>query len=134
MAVFALTTTQLTLNSVDLTDHVKSVTLTVDAAQLDSTAMGSEWTEVIGGLKSGTLAVTFNDDYDTSSVDASIWGALGTVVTFSTRATSAAVGTTNPSYSGSVLISQWIAGGQVGDLASKQVSWPVSGTVTRATA
>lgn len=136
MAVFAITTHQLTFNAVDLTDHVKSVTLSMEAAQLDSTAMGDTWVEQTGGLKSGTLAITFNDDYAASSVDTTLWSAFntGTVVTFSTKPTSAATSATNPSYSGSVLPSQHSIGGGVGELAAKTVSFPLSGAVTRATA
>lgn len=134
MAVFAYTDAYLVVNSVNLSDHVKSVTLTVDVAQLDTTAMGDTWTEQIGGLKSGSIAVTFNDDMAASNVDATIWPALGTVVTFELRPTSSAVGATNPKWTGSVLISGTSVGGGVGELAAKSVTWPTSGTVTRATA
>lgn len=133
MAVFALTNEHLTINSVDLSDHVKSAVLTVDAAQLDSTAMSDSWTEMIGGLKSGSLAVTFNDDYAAGSVDATLWAALGTVVTFVVRPVATAVSATNPNYSGSILISQHSVGGGVGELASKSLTFQTSGTVTRAT-
>jgi hypothetical protein len=44
------------------------------------------------------------------------------------------VSTTNPKWTGSVQISQLAAGGAVGELAAKSVSWPTSGTITRATA
>lgn len=135
MAVFALTNEYVEINSVDLSDHVKAATLTVDAAQLDSTAMGDSWTEMIGGLKSGQLALTLNDDYANSSVDVTLWAALGSVVTFKVRPVNGiAVSSTNPQYSGSVLVAQHALGGQVGDLASKQVTFPTSGAVTRATA
>jgi len=135
MAVFALTAEYLALNgSATLNDHVKAATLTIEAEALDSTAMGPGWKSNIGGLKSGTLAVTFNDDYAASNVDATLWPLLGTVVTFEVRPTDAAVSATNPKYTGSVLIQQHALGGSVGELASKALSFPVSGAVTRATA
>lgn len=135
MAVFALTAEYLALNgSATLNDHVKSAVLTMDAAQLDSTAMGDTWVEVIGGLKSGQLAITWNDDFAASNVDATLWPLFGTVVTFEVRPTDAAVSATNPKYTGSVLIAQHALGGQVGDLAAKSTSYPTSGTITRATA
>lgn len=133
MAVFALTNEYLALNSTNLSDHVKSCVLTVDVAQLDSTAMGDSWVEVIGGLKSGSLAITFNDDYAASNVDVTLWPLLGTVVTFEVRPDAGAVSATNPKYTGSVLISQHALGGSVGDLAAKSVTYQTSGTVTRAT-
>lgn len=136
MAVFALTDMYVALNgsASNLNDHVKSATLTVDVAQLDSTAMGDSWVEVIGGLKSGSLAITFNDDAAASNIDSILWPLLGTVVTFEVRPTSAAVGAGNPKYTGSVLISGSALGGSVGDLASKSLTFPTSGTVTRAIA
>lgn len=135
MAVFALTNEYLALNgSASLNDHVKSAVLTMDSAQLDSTAMGDAWVEVIGGLKSGQLAITWNDDFAASNVDATLWPLFGTVVTFEVRPTDSAVSATNPKYTGSVLIAQHGLGGSVGDLAAKTVSYPTSGAVTRATA
>ena len=135
MGIFALTNEFLSLNgSSAVNDHVKSATLTVDVAQLDSTAMGDSWVEVIGGLKSGTLAITYNDDFAASNVDALLWPLLGTVVTFEVRPDAGAVSTSNPKYTGSVLISQHSVGGSVGDLAAKEVTFQTSGTITRATA
>lgn len=134
MAVFAYTDAYLVINSVNLSDHVKSVTLTADVAALDSTAMGDTWTENIGGLKSGSLAVTFNDDFAASNVDATLWPLLGTSTTFELRPTSSAVGATNPKWTGSVLVNQIPVGGGVGELGAKSVTWPTTGTVTRATA
>lgn len=135
MAVFALTNEYLALNgSATLNDHVKSAVLTVDVAQLDSTAMGDSWIEVIGGLKSASLAITFNDDYAASNVDATLWPLLGTVVTFEVRPDAGSVSATNPKYTGSVLIGQHVLGGSVGELAAKSLTFPVSGAVTRATA
>ena len=51
MAIYALTGQVVTVNAVDYSDHLKSATLTVDAAALDATDFASAgWTEVIGGL------------------------------------------------------------------------------------
>ncbi len=134
MALYALTSETVTVNSVDYTDHIKAATLTVDAAQLDTTDFASAgWTEVIGGLKSGTLAIEFMDDVADNDLDEELWALLGTVVTFTVKPTSASVSASNPSYSGSVLITSHSLGGAVGDLASKSVSWPTSGAVSRAT-
>ena len=63
MAVFALTSTTVTLNGSAITGDLKSATLAVDAAQLDTTDFASGgWVEMIGGLKSGTLTLEFQDD------------------------------------------------------------------------
>lgn len=133
MSVFALVNQHLTLNSVDFSDHIKGATLTVDVNQLDPTAMGDGWVKALGGLKSGTLALEFMDDYAAGEVDATLWPILGTVVTFIVRPDAGAVGATNPNYTGSVLITQHTVGGSLGELAMKSLSFPTSGTVARAT-
>jgi hypothetical protein len=56
------------------------------------------------------------------------------VVSFEVRASNAAVGTSNPKYTGSILINGWNPiQGSVGDEASVGVSYPTSGVVTRGT-
>ncbi len=133
MSVLALINEYVELNSVDMSDHVKSATLALEAAQLDPTAMGDSWTKAHGGLKSGTLTIEFLDDFDASEVDATLWSIFGTVVTFEVRPDAGSVGTSNPSYTGSVLITSHSVGGSLGELAMKSLSLPTSGTVSRAT-
>lgn len=135
MAAFVYTDAALTINGVDLSTKVKSVTLTIDVAAIDATAMGGAgYVTNVGGLKSGSLAVTFNDDLAASSTDVTIFPLLGTVVAFTLKSLSSANAATNPQYSGSVLISGTSIGGGVGELAAKSVTWPTSGAISRATA
>jgi len=134
MAVFALVNQFLSINAVTLSDHAKQATLTVDADQLDSTAMGDLWKKATGGLKGGQLVIEFNDDYAASNVDATLWPLLGTNVAFLTRPDAGAVSATNPNYSGQVFIGQHTVGGSVGELAKKTLTFPTNGTITRATA
>lgn len=132
MAVFAFTAEYLTVNSVNYSDHMKSAVLTVDAAQLDATDMASGgWVELIGGLKSGTLAVLFNDDVADNDIDEELWDLLGTVVAFNLRAIGSAISTSNPEYQGNVLITSIVFGGAVGELAQKSLTWPTTGAIVR---
>ena len=134
MAKFVLTDASVTLNSVDLSDHVSSVTLEINADEIVTTAMGDTFQSRTGGLKDGTLSIEFQQDFAASEVDATLWPLLGTTTTFVVKPTSSAVSSTNPSYSGNVLITQHspVANG-VGELATMSVSFPTSGTITRAT-
>lgn len=134
MAIFAITNEFVSINAVTLSDHCKNATLKLDVAQLDSTAFGSTWSTFIGGLKSGTLTLEFEDDYALASVDATLFPLLGTVVAFDVRADAGARSTTNPSYTGNILIATHSVGGSIGDLAMKSLSFPTSGAVTRAVA
>ena len=135
MAVMCLTAEYISLNASDLKTYCKKAVLTVDVADEEVTTFNSAgWKEVIGGLKSGTLALTFNDDFAASAFDSILWPLLGTVVAFEIRPTQSAVGTSNPKWTGSVLITGSSAGGEVGKVAEKDLTFPTSGAVTRATA
>lgn len=133
MSVAALLGQYVTINATNLSDHMKGATLTVDVAQLDPTAMGDGWVKVAGGLKSAGLQIEWLDDVAAASVDATLWPLLGTVVAFEFRLDSAAVGTSNPKYTGSVFIGQHMIGGGIGELPMKNPTYPTSGPVVRAT-
>lgn len=132
MAVFALTSTTATLNAVDYTDHLKSVSLTIDAAALDTTDFSSGgWVENIGGLKSGTVTFQFMDDVADNDVDEELFALLGTVVAFAMKPTSSAISASNPEYQCNVLVTGHSIGGDVGSLAGKSLTFPITGAVTR---
>lgn len=133
MAVLALTNMYLSFNSVDLSDHSTNITVTAEADQLDSTAMGDSWREYLGGLKSGTLAVTFLDDFAASNVDATTWGAFntGTAVACAVKPVNTTIAATNPEYQFNVLPNQWNMGGSVGELAGKTLTFQITGAITR---
>lgn len=134
MATFAFTDASVVVDGTDLSDHVRQVSLTVSADELDDTAMGDTYRSRIGGLKDWSVTLEFNSDFAASEVDATLFPLLGDAVTVTIKPTSAAVGATNPSYSGSVLVSQANPiGNSVGDLATVSVTWPGAGALTRAT-
>lgn len=134
MAAFALTGMYVEINSsASLNTWVKKATLTLDVADLDSTTMGDDWKESTAGVKSGSLSLEFVDDAAVSSVDNLLWNVFGTVVQFKIRPDDVAVGTSNPSYFGSVLINKHVLGGAHGELAMKSIDFPTSGAITRST-
>jgi hypothetical protein len=136
VAAFVITNPVITVNSVDLSDHVTSVTLDDSTADIDTTNFGSSGAHTrIGGLKDGGITIEFQQDYAAGKVDATLWAARGTVITVTVKATSSATSATNPLYSGSYLVTATGAGvkGKVGDLATTSVTWPRSGDLTRTT-
>lgn len=123
------------LNGTDLSSYLKNGALEMEADAQDSTTMGSSgWNEFLAGLKSATLSFSAVDDVAAAAIDSIIWPLFGTVVTFEVRLNSAVVGTSNPKYTGSVLINAFQIGGTVGELAMKDLSFPTTGAITRATA
>jgi hypothetical protein len=135
MAKMVLKTSYLALNSTDLSAYCSKIELTADVEEKDVTTFGSSgWKEVLGGIASGQLAIGFKQDVAAAALDSILWPLFGTVVTFEVRLTSSAVGTSNPKYTGSVLIKEHKPiSGSTGDTAEFDVSFPTSGTVTRAT-
>lgn len=136
MAKQVLTAEYVSINGTDISAYLKKGELSLESDAQDATTYGSAgWKEFLGGLKSGELSLNYLNDVAAAALDSIMFPLLGTVVTFSVRASSAAVGTSNPSYSGSVLVQGWKPiGGSVGDINAADVSYPTSGAVSRATA
>lgn len=133
MASFAFTDAHVTVNGVDLSDHVRKVTIKTEVDDLENTAMGAVWKGRLGGLKDWSLDLEFNQDFAASNVDATLWPLLGNVTTVTVRPTSAAKSATNPEYAGPALVAEYTPmDGSVGDLATTSVSWPGAGLLTRA--
>ena len=134
MAKFVLTDASLVINSVDLSDHVTSVTLNYEAELGDDTTMGSDTRTNLGGLKNWSIDVEFTQNYASGKVDATLWGIVGTSVPIVLKPTSGAVSATNPSYSGNGVIGSYSPiGNSVGDVAMAPVTIAPAGTLTRAT-
>ncbi|WP_327413235.1 hypothetical protein [Streptomyces sp. NBC_01233] len=136
MAKMVLLAQFLSLNGTDVSEYVRKAELTMEVEDKDVTTYSSlGWKEVLGGLKSGELSIEFLQDVAATEIDSIMWPLFGTVVPFVTRADQAAVGASNPSYSGNVLIKQWNPiEGSIGDEASVGVGYPTSGAVARAVA
>lgn len=133
MAVLALTNQYNTFNAVDWSDHVKAGTITAEADQLDSTAMGDSWRESTGGLKSGQYQIELLDDFASGSVDATSWSAFntGTPVAVACRPVNTTIAATNPEYQFNVLPNTWTMGGSLGEMAGKSLTYPITGAITR---
>lgn len=117
-----------------VSDHGNKVTINADVEELETTTFGQTWKTRVGGLKDGSVDVSFLQDYVAANLDAIFWPLIGTVVVFEIRPTSSAAAPGNPKYTGSILINGWkpIAG-DVGKLAALDVSFPTSGAVVRGT-
>lgn len=135
MAKYVVTSQSVTINSVDLSDACARAELVLNAAEVETTDFGSAgWTEVVGGLKSGSLTLDFHADFGAGGVSETFADLVGTVVTFEIIAGGTTVGTETPAYSGSVLVNSFTATpGAVGDLATFSLTLPTSGAVTYAT-
>jgi len=132
MAVFLNNLVGLKINSVDLSNHVKSATLTRQFDELETTTMGATGHTFVKGLESSTLQVEFLNDTATSSVLQTLQTYWGTVVGFTmVQNTGASVSATNPLYSGNILINHTTdINGSVADLSTQSITFTVSGATT----
>jgi hypothetical protein len=135
MAKLVLTDASIVINSVNLSTYIASVTITTDVAEVATTAFGDTAVTRVGGLRDNSIQLEFHQDYAAAAVEATIYPLIGTNTTIVVKPTSSAVGTANPSYTMSALVSSWTpVAGAVGDLATVSVTWQVSGAITKATA
>lgn len=135
MPKFVATDYKITINGTNFSDSLQSVDLTVQTDEVETTTFGGGWKTMTGGLRSGSVTLNFFQDFGAGSVDATLWPLLNTAATVVITPTSSSVSSTNPSYTATCLVSQYQPfASTVGDLATLSVTWPTSGTVTRATA
>ena len=135
MAKFAATDYSVSIAGTDFSANLNSVELSQEADDIETTAFGSSWRTRIGGLKNASLTLNFMQDFGAGSVDATLNPLLGTLATVIIKPTSGTVTATNPSYTMTCLVNQYNPfASSVGDIATLSVTWPVSGSVTRATA
>jgi len=137
MAKFVVTANTVTLNSNDISANCARAELVINAAEVDVTDFGSAgWTEVIGGLKSGTVSLDFHSDFGSGAVSSlfqNLVGTIGTVTLIAGNGTAPSAST--PRYTATVMINSFTPiSGAVGDLSTFSVSFPTTGAVTFATA
>jgi hypothetical protein len=137
MAVFLNNTVGVKVNSVDLSDHVTSVTLNRNFDELEVTAMGDGGHKYVKGLEASSITIEFLNDTATSNVLATLqaaWGQNVTVNLVQTKGTTTTISATNPLYTMTALVNNTTdINGAVGDLGTQSVTWNVSGTVAVAT-
>ena len=131
MAVFLNNQVGVKVNSVDLSDHVNSVTLNRNFDQLEVTAMGDSGHRFIKGLEASSITLDFLNDTASTSVLQTLqaaWGTNVTLVLLQNKGT--AVSATNPLYTMTVLVNNTTdINGATGDLSTQNVTWQVSGTI-----
>lgn len=134
MARVVLTNPSITINSVDLTDHIAQVSIDISYDEVETTAFGNSFRTRVAGLGDATVGLSFHQDFATSNVEATIYPLLGTTTSIVVKPVNTTTTTTNPSYSFTALVNGWTpVSGSVGDLLTADVTWPISGTVTKAT-
>ena len=132
MAVYLSNGVVLTVNAVDLSSLVSSVTINRSFEELTVTAMGDSGQRYVKGLEASSISIEFFNDAESAKTlqtlnSGSVWGS-NVVVT--AKQTSAVTSATNPLYTMTCLINNTTPiNGAVGDLSTQSVTWNVSGTI-----
>ena len=137
MSVYLSNGVVLTVNAVDLSTLVSSVTINRSFDELEVTAMGDSGHKFVKGLEASSITIDFFNDEATSKTlqtlnSSSVWG---NSVTVTAKQTSAITSASNPLYTMSCLVNNTTPiNGAVGDISTQSVTWNVNGTIAVTTA
>ena len=122
----------LKINSIDLSDHVTSVTLNQAFDELEVTAMGDTAHKFVKGLESATLTVSFLNDQAAGEVLDTLSDAYGTTTGWKLiQDSGSAVSATNKLWTGDILVNNLTPiNGAVGDMATMDITFTVNSAVT----
>jgi hypothetical protein len=135
VAVYLSNGVVLTVNAVDLSSLVSSVTINRSFDELEVTAMGDSGHKFVKGLEASSITIDFFNDEATSKTLQTLNSTWGTNTTVTVKQTSAATSATNPLYTMTALVNNTTPiNGAVGDLSTQSVTWNVSGTIVVTTA
>lgn len=135
MAIFLQNNVGVKINSIDLSDHITSVSLNQAFDELEVTALGDTAHKFAKGLEAATLTLDFLNDFAASSVAATLQSAYGTTVTavlIPVKGT--AVSATNPLYTVSIIVNNLTPlNGAVGDISTQSITFTCNSTVVQST-
>jgi hypothetical protein len=130
MAVYLSNGVVLTVNAVDLSTLVSSVTINRTFDELEVTAMGDSGHKFVKGLEASSITIDFFNDEATSKTLQTLNSTWGTSTTVTVKQTSATTSATNPLYTMSCLVNNITPiNGAVGDISTQSVTWNVNGTI-----
>jgi len=135
MSHLVLTDAFVSINAVDLSAHVRAVTVNYSSELQDDTNMADTTRVRLGGLLDWSFEVEFAQDFAAALVDATLFPLVGVTTTVLARPTSAAVSATNPNYTGTGILETYPPlGNSVGELATTSVTFQAAGVLSRAVA
>ena len=130
MAVYLSNGVVLTVNAVDLSTLVSSVTINRSFDELEVTAMGDAGHKFVKGLEASSITIDFFNDEATAKTLQTLNSRWGQSTTVTVKQTSGATSATNPLYTMSCLVNNITPiNGAVGDLSTQSVTWNVNGEI-----
>ena len=126
-----------TVNNVDLSAFVRSVTINVNRSEEDISAMGDSWSAFTIGRGEWSVDLELWQSYYTAEVDATLWGMIyapGAGFTIEILPDGGSATGVNPKYNGTVLpLSYNPIDGSFDENLSASISFRGTGTLSRST-
>ena len=133
MSKLVLTNSNVTLGGTDVSAYVASITLSISVNEVETTSFGTGAVTRVGGLQDNSVTLDMHQDF--SAIEGLVYPLIGYTTSLVIKPNGTAVGTANPSYTMTPLVTEWTpVNGAVGELATASITWPISGTVTKAVA
>ena len=138
MAKFVYKNAHFTVNAVDLSARVESLTLNYGAETPEVTAMGDGTRTRVPSFIDWSIEVQFRQDFiapATNAVDSTLFPLVGAAAfAIIIRPDAGVIGVTNPEFTGNALLTTYnpLTGG-VGDVAAAPASMMGDGVLARAT-
>jgi len=130
-----ITNAAVTIGGVDLSQHITKVTLSSTRAEIETTTFGNTAKRRVGGLADNSVSLDFNNDYSGASVESTLYPLLGSTAQVQVWPNGTTTGTANPKFTFNVLVTEWMSlDAQVGELTTASVTFPIDGTIAKATA
>lgn len=126
------------VNSVDLSAHAFNVDVSLEKDKVDVSGFNASGArEYLPGQKDEEITVSFRQDFDSAKVDQTLWPLYNNGNTFpiTVNPTSSAASASNPTYSGSANLYEYHPlNAELGDVSETQVTFALTGGITRGTA
>jgi hypothetical protein len=130
-----ITNANVSIGGVDLSSHITKVTLSTKRDEIETTTFGNTAKRRVAGLADSSVAIDFNQDFAAATVEATLYPLIGSTAQIVVKPNGTATGTANPAYSFSALITEWMPiDAQIGELSGASVTFPIDGTIAKATA
>ena len=125
----------------DISEFVTQIELKTSVDTIDTTQIGAQSRTRQAGVFDNSVTFQFNQDYADNALEEIVNGTsmanttVGTAVAMQIRPVNAAVSASNPKYTFNAVITEWQSvSGELGSLSTVQVSWPISGNITKSIA
>jgi hypothetical protein len=130
MAIYLSNGVVVTLNSVDLSDHVTSAVINRSFEELPITAMGDASMKYVKGLEASTITIDFLNDTATGKVLQTLQDQWGKTCALTLKQTSDAVSAENPEYQTTVLVNNTTdINGAVGDISTQSITFTCNSVI-----